>query len=74
MFGYDPHTDTVMIKEQGTHGGVVNLRLYKAEQLQVRSRSSSSCSCSAALQYLEFPPLRQNCRIAGDVHTKHSSA
>uniref|UniRef100_A0A383VVG2 AD domain-containing protein n=1 Tax=Tetradesmus obliquus TaxID=3088 RepID=A0A383VVG2_TETOB len=37
VFGYDPHTDTVMIKEQGTHGGVVNLRMYKAEQLQVLS-------------------------------------
>jgi hypothetical protein len=35
VFGYDPHTDVVMIKEQGTHGGVVNLRLYKGEQLQV---------------------------------------
>eukprot|EP00878_Enallax_costatus_P003780 GHUV01003996.1.p1 GENE.GHUV01003996.1~~GHUV01003996.1.p1 ORF type:complete len:180 (+),score=44.74 GHUV01003996.1:322-861(+) len=35
VFGYDPNTDMVMIKEPGTHGGVVNLRLYKAAQLQV---------------------------------------
>lgn len=35
MFGYDPTTDIVMLKEPGTHGGVVNLRLYKAAQLQV---------------------------------------
>jgi hypothetical protein len=35
VFGYDPSTDIVMLKEPGTHGGVVNLRLYKAAQLQV---------------------------------------
>jgi hypothetical protein len=40
VFGYDPQTDTVMIKEQGTHGGVVNLRLYKAAQLEVCSSTT----------------------------------
>lgn len=35
VFGYDPSTDILMLTEPGTHGGVVNLRLYKAAQLQV---------------------------------------
>ena len=35
VFGYDPSTDIIMLKEPGTHGGVVNMRLYKAAQLQV---------------------------------------
>jgi hypothetical protein len=38
VFGYDPSTDVVIIKEPGTHGGVVNLRLYKAAQLQVQQQ------------------------------------
>jgi hypothetical protein len=50
VFGYDPHTDIVMIKEQGTHGGVVNLRLYKAAQLEV-------CS-SATLHPQQWPQLQ----------------
>jgi hypothetical protein len=47
VFGYDPHTDVVMIKEQGTHGGVVNLRLYKATQLEV------GCSTTQQQQHQE---------------------
>lgn len=42
LFGYDPNTDVVMIKEPGTHGGVVNLRLYKAQQLKVCYGTSCS--------------------------------
>jgi hypothetical protein len=41
VFGYDPTTDMVMLREAGTHGGVVNVRLYKAAQLTV-------CRCAAA--------------------------
>jgi hypothetical protein len=43
VFGYDPSTDIVMLKEPGTHGGVVNLRLYKAAQLQVCAESQKVC-------------------------------
>jgi hypothetical protein len=46
VFGYDPSTDIIMLKEPGTHGGVVNMRLYKAAQLQVCSGGVFISLCS----------------------------
>lgn len=48
VFGYDPVTDVVMIREQGTHAGVVNLRLYKASQLEVSTSAASASQAAAA--------------------------
>ncbi|KAF8058345.1 RMD5 [Scenedesmus sp. PABB004] len=53
VFGYDAATDVVMIREPGTHGGVVNLRLYKAAQLQVLS--AERCSAERAAAELRLP-------------------
>jgi hypothetical protein len=35
VFGYDAATDTLILREQGSHGGVCNLRLLKASFVQV---------------------------------------
>ena len=36
IFGYDPATECLMLKQPGTHGGVANLRLIKASAIKVR--------------------------------------
>jgi hypothetical protein len=42
IFGYDPATECLMLKQPGTHGGVANLRLIKASAIKVRVAFCSS--------------------------------
>eukprot|EP00775_Hariotina_reticulata_P007469 gene7469-7679_t len=59
VFGYDPSTDVVMIKEPGAHGGVVNLRLYKAAQLQVLQAERPKQPTDHHLPYVDKDRARQ---------------
>ncbi len=36
MFAYDKHTNCVIIKQVGSHGGVNNLRILKTNYIKVR--------------------------------------
>ena len=49
IFGYDPATECLMLKQPGTHGGVANLRLIKASAVKVRVR----VCCSLAFRCRE---------------------
>eukprot|EP00879_Flechtneria_rotunda_P004289 GHRR01004538.1.p1 GENE.GHRR01004538.1~~GHRR01004538.1.p1 ORF type:complete len:178 (+),score=50.01 GHRR01004538.1:277-810(+) len=59
VFGYDPGTEMVMIKQPGTHGGVVNLRLYKADQLQVLHAERPKRQPDLKLPYVDKDRARQ---------------
>lgn len=48
VFAYDPATQSLVLKQPGTHGGVSNLRLYAAAAIQVRRGGGCrACACHA---------------------------
>ena len=50
VFGYDPNTQTLMLKEAGTHGGVCNLRLLKVSAIKVSSVAAADVIVSNELK------------------------
>jgi hypothetical protein len=62
VFGYDAATDTLILREQGSHGGVCNLRLLKASFVQVGGCGGTSPG--GTLPSAAAPQMSRTCMLA----------